>query len=130
MPLPSFDSKGDLPEGVHQATMDEIIARFGTRTPQRQAVTARLLRIYNLVHVTGKLDRFIIFGSYVTAKPEPNDQTGETHEVFSHGRAQHHFGASVFWVTRGTSLANIDDLVAGWQTKRDQTRRGIVEVIG
>jgi hypothetical protein len=58
-----------------------------------------------------------------------DDQAGETHEVFSHGRAQHHFGASVFWVTRGTSLANIDDLVAGWQTKRDQTRRGIVEVI-
>jgi len=124
--------------------MDEVIARFGAGTPQRQAVTASLLRIFNLVKATGKLERFIIFGSYVTAKADPNDvdiflvmaedfnvddQTGETREVFSHAQAQRRFGASVFWVTRGTSLANIDDLVAGWQTKRDQTRRGIVEVI-
>jgi hypothetical protein len=25
-------------------------------------------------------------------------------------------------------MANIDDLLVGWQTTRDQTRRGIVEV--
>jgi hypothetical protein len=144
MSLPNFDIKGELPEGVHSATMDETLARFGTGTPQRQAVTASLLRIYNLVKATGKLERFIIFGSYITAKSDPNDvdiflvmaedfsvddQTGETCDVFSHARAQRRFGASVFWVTRGTSLANIDDLVVGWQTKRDQTRRGIVEVI-
>jgi hypothetical protein len=73
MPLPNFDSKGELPEGVHQATIDEIVARFGHGTPQRQAVTADLLRIYNLVKATGKTERFIIFGSYITAKPEPND---------------------------------------------------------
>ena len=144
MPLPNFNNQGELPEGVHPATLDEILARFGAGTHQRQAVTARLLRLYHLVKATGKLERFIIFGSYITAKAEPNDvdiflvmaedfnvddQTGETREAFSPLRAQRQFEASVFWVSRGTSLANIDGLVAGWQTKRDLTRRGIVEII-
>jgi hypothetical protein len=29
--------------------------------------------VYELAKQTGKLLRFVIFGSYVTAKPEPND---------------------------------------------------------
>ena len=73
MPLPAFDSRGDLPVGVHQATLAEVIERFGHGTPQREIVTARLIRIYELARRTGKLLRFVIFGSYVTTKPEPND---------------------------------------------------------
>ncbi|HXG94438.1 MAG TPA: hypothetical protein VNN73_18995 [Blastocatellia bacterium] len=144
MPLPNFNDKGELPEGMHRATIEEVIVRFGSGTPQRQAVTARLLRIYGLAKATGQLDRFIIFGSYITAKPEPNDVDiflvmaqefdvdeiiGEARDLFLHSRAQQQFGASVFWVNRATSIANIEDLVVGWQTKRDQTKRGIVEVI-
>ncbi|MGH9835298.1 MAG: DUF6932 family protein, partial [Blastocatellia bacterium] len=122
---------------------EEIVARFGATTPQRRLVTARLLGIYQLVKATGKLDRFIIYGSYVTAKPEPNDVdiflvmteefevdelTGETLIIFSHIQAQHDLGASVFWVNRATSFANVEDLIVGWQTKRDLSRRGIIEV--
>ncbi|MDI6791731.1 MAG: hypothetical protein QME81_02525 [bacterium] len=55
MPLPTLDSTGELPEGVHQATIAEIIARFGSGTPQRQAITTRLLRIYHLAQATGEL---------------------------------------------------------------------------
>src|SRR5207247_424588 len=54
-------------------SLDEVIARFGHGTPQRQLVTTRLLRIYDLARGSGKLERFVIFGSYVTAKPNPND---------------------------------------------------------
>ena len=73
MPLPAFDSRGDLPEGVYKAAFDEVVAHFGHGTPQRQLVTARLRRIYKLARATGKLERFVIFGSYITAKLEPND---------------------------------------------------------
>jgi hypothetical protein len=129
---------------VHQATLDEVIALFGTGTPQRQAVTARLLHLYNLVKATNYLERFIIFGSYVTTKPAPNDVDiflvmaeafdvndwrEETRAVFAHAQAQSRFGASVFWATRSTSRPNIESLLTAWQTTRDQTRRGIVEVI-
>src|SRR5262245_11679120 len=73
MPLPAFDEQGDLPVGVHQATFDEVLTRFGHGTLQRQLVTAQLMRIYELARATGKLLHFVIFGSYVTAKPAPND---------------------------------------------------------
>ena len=144
MPLPYFNSRGDLPEGLHPATISEVILRFGSGTSQRQAVTSRLLRIHDLVKSTGKLKRFIVFGSYVTDEPEPNDidiflvmaegfniddYTDDTCDIFRHGQAQVEFGASIFWVGQGTSLTSIDDLIAVWQMKRDQTKRGIVEVI-
>jgi predicted nucleotidyltransferase len=129
---------------VHNASIDEVVARFGKGGDQREAVTKTLMRIYNLVAATGYLDRFIIFGSYVTNKPEPNDvdiflvmaeefdvdkQTGDTRKLFSHTQAQASFGASVFWVNRSTSFASIEDLIDGWQTKRDLSQRGIIEVI-
>jgi len=73
MPLPSLNCEGELPEGVHHATMDEVLTQFGDSTPQRQAVTARLRRIYQFASATGKLICLVIFGSYVTARPHPND---------------------------------------------------------
>ena len=144
MPLAMLNEKGELPEGVHPASLDEVIARFGGGTLQRQEVTARLRRIYEPVSATGKLARFIIFGSYVSGKPDPNDvdiflimseefevddYDGETRILFSQLQAQTHFGASIFWVAGGTSFATLDFLIAGWQTKRDKTSRRIVEII-
>jgi hypothetical protein len=144
MPLPLLTGHGELPEGVHQATLDEVITQFGTGIPQWQAVTARLLHLYNFVKATNHLECFIIFGSYVTTKPVPNDVDiflvmgeafdvndwgEETRAVFAHAQAQRRFGASIFWVTRSTSRPNIENLLTAWQTARDQTRRGIVEVI-
>jgi Family of unknown function (DUF6932) len=73
MPLPQLNSAGELPAGIHQATMDEVLAQFGSGTAQRQAVTARLRHIYQLARATRKLERLILFGSYITAKPDPND---------------------------------------------------------
>jgi len=142
--LPYFDSKGELPEGVYQATMDEVIARFGAGTPQRQAVTANLLRIFDLARATGKLERLIIFGSYVTAKPDPNDVDillvmrddfslaacdEKTRVLFDHQEAARAFGASVFWIRPSMLiLETLDEFTQHWQIKRDRTRRGIVEV--
>ena len=51
MPLPDFNEFGDLPEGRHLASLDEVLARFGSGTSQRQGVTDRLRRIYSLVQV-------------------------------------------------------------------------------
>jgi len=145
MPLPELDRYGDLPVGVHQASLDEVIARFGHGTSQRQLVTMRLLRIYDLARGTGKLERFVIFGSYVTAKPNPNDVDiilimrddfrerecdEETAPVFHHLRAQAELGASVFWTAPcGVLLETVDQFIERWQVKRDHSRHGIVEVI-
>jgi hypothetical protein len=144
MPLPSLDSKGELPEGVHRATIDEVIVRFGSGTPQRQIVTANLLRIYNLAKATGRLERLIIFGSYITTKPDPNDIDlililrddfnvnacdEETKKLFDHQQAVQEFGASIFWIRPSMLfLETLEEFIEYWQIKRDRTRRGIVEV--
>ena len=144
MVWPEFNELGDLPVGVYRAKIADVIARFGHGTAQRVAVTARLERIYELARSTGCLQRFIIFGSYVTAEPnphdvdvflvmrggfQPHDAPPEAQNLFRHGTAQSEFGASIFWVNAGTSFADTEDLMVGWQTRRDLQRRGIVEVM-
>lgn len=140
MPLPAFDHHGDLPVGVHPVTLTEVLARFGRGTPQRELVTTRLVRVYELAQRTDKLLRFVIFGSYVTAKPDPNDVDiilimrddfrlpecdAETMPVFYHLQAQAKFGASVFWSSpSGMLLETVDQFVAHWQRKRDESQRG------
>lgn len=129
---------------MYRAEISEVLSHFGGHTPGRVAVTARLENIYALARRTGHLQRFIIFGSYVTAKPsprdvdiflvmhsgfQPSDAPREAQALFRHGTAQAELGASIFWVNAETSFADTEDLVIGWQTRRDLRRRGIVEVI-
>lgn len=144
MPLPQFHRVGELPEDVHQATIDEVMAQFGSGTPQRQAVTARLQHIYHLARATGKLERLMLFGSYITAKPDPNDVDiilvmrndfdvqacdEKSQQLFDHRRAEETFGASVFWIRPALLVPEtLAEFIAHWQITRDQTRRGIVEV--
>ncbi len=73
MPLPQFNVLGDLPPNVHRATLDEAVRRFGGQTIRRDACTRRLMHVEELARRTGHLQRLVVFGSYVTAKPEPND---------------------------------------------------------
>src|SRR5262249_16703054 len=111
MALPSFNKEGDLPAGVYQATLAEVLERFGKGSAQRCAVADRLARVYQLVISTVKLARLVVFGSFVTAKDEPRDVdlvllmedtfdlasvTGEAALVFQPMDAEVHFGASVF----------------------------------
>jgi hypothetical protein len=44
-------------------------------------------------------------------------------------RRMAHFGASVFWLRRLAALGGEEQAIAGWQMKRDGTRRGIIEII-
>ena len=53
----------------------------------------------------------------------------ETAIIFDHQAAQNIEGASVFWIRQLAAIGGEDEALAHWQTKRDHTRRGIVEVI-
>jgi predicted nucleotidyltransferase len=71
--LPDFNVAGDLPPGIYTVTLEETIQRFGNRHSQRQEVTRRLQHIYRLDQSTKSVQHFLVFGSYVTQKPAPND---------------------------------------------------------
>jgi response regulator of citrate/malate metabolism len=60
---PDYDNNGDLPGGIHQATLAEVVEHFGQSNLQRQRVAQRLARIYDLAQSTGQVARFIIYGS-------------------------------------------------------------------
>ena len=141
---PSFDKNGDLPAGIYRATLAEVLERFGTATLQRRLVAQRLERIYTLAANTGQLTRFAVFGSFVTDTASPNDidiflimadtfdaryVQDEAAIIFDHQAAQNIEGASVFWIRQLAALGGEDEALTHWQTKRDHTRRGIVEVI-
>ena len=143
MNWPDFDINGDLPVDIHRATLSEVLSHFGIGTLQRRIVAQRLARIYELASGTGHLARFIIFGSYVTAKPDPNDVdifllmedsfipsqvNDEARIIFDHLTVQEYEGASVFWLKKASALGGEQKAVEDWQIKRDKTRRGIVEV--
>jgi hypothetical protein len=72
VPLPEFEGE-DLPLGVHRATLRETLDRFGDQTPARQVIGLRLERVWRLAVDTGHLARLVVFGSFVTTKPRPND---------------------------------------------------------
>jgi uncharacterized protein DUF6932 len=144
VPLPAFTQTGDLPPGIHRATLAEVLARFGTQTPRRRVVGTRLERIYQVAVANGQVARFIVFGSFITAKPEPNDVdvfllmvdafevgsvSGEARLLFDHAAAQAHLGASVFWLRRLAALGGDEAAVEYWGIKRDGGVRGIVEII-
>ena len=103
-----------------------------------------MLRIYELACATNKLERFIIFGSYITSKPDPNDvdivlimsddfnwnaTVGDTRILFEHDLATVEFNASIFWMRPALLiLETLDEFIEYWQTTRVGTHRGIVEV--
>ena len=141
-PLPEFNEQGDLPEGIHSASLEEVLARFG-KTGRRAVIGRRLERVHALANSTGHLSRFIIFGSFVTDKAEPNDVDifllmddsfdvrqvpPEVRLVFDHTAAQNLLGASVFWIRRVAALGGEQATIAYWQIKRDGNKRGIVEI--
>ena len=141
--FPYFNASGDLPPGLHRASLAAVLEHFGGDTEQRRIVAQRLQRIHRLAMGTGALARFIVFGSFVTDKAAPNDVdiflvmadsfdvatvTGETRHIFDHHAAHNLLGASVFWIPRAACLGGEEAAVLDWQIKRDGARRGIVEV--
>ena len=70
--LPPFDDYGNLPPGIHSATMDEIIERFGTGSPEREVEAAELADFVKSAIEIG-VRRIIVNGSFTTGKLVPND---------------------------------------------------------
>jgi hypothetical protein len=142
--LPPFTDSGDLPPGIHAADWSEIEQRFGTGSLARAEAHAKLRHLHRLAERTGGLVRFLVFGSFVSAHATPRDvdivlvmatdfhleeSPRESFTLFSHADAQARFGATVFWIRQGMlAEAQMQEFLETWQTKRDGSRRGLLEV--
>lgn len=145
MALPEFNFSGDLPPEVHSASIKSVATRFQGDDAKRRIVTGRLLHIYDLAKRTNHLNRFVLFGSYITNKLSPGDVDvilimdetfkldscpAESLALFDHPTAQARYGASIFWTRTNTLMSEtVDEFISYWQIKRDGSKRGIVDVV-
>lgn len=142
--LPPPNENGDLPPGIHIAAWDEIEKRFGGGSLARVRAMATLRHLHELAKRTGALLHFYLFGSFVSAAPEPRDvdvvlvMSGEftvedcppgSQTLFSHADAEARYGASVFWIREGMlGDSEMREFLRVWQRRRDGALRGILEV--
>ena len=75
MPIPALDERGMLPPGLHNCTLDEIRERFGRfqRTDRRPNLFENLEHFAGEARSAGIVAWLLVDGSFVTAKPDPND---------------------------------------------------------
>jgi len=70
--IPAFRPDGYLPEGLHLASAAEATFRFGSSSPRRRRLALQLRRWIELARRV-RAQRLLVDGSFVTAKPLPND---------------------------------------------------------
>jgi hypothetical protein len=75
MPIPKLNEQGFLPAGVWDCTMAEIQRRFGSfqKTDRRVQLFEKLESFIGEARQTGMIKAIIVNGSFISAKPDPND---------------------------------------------------------
>lgn len=75
MPIPELNSDGLLPPGLFDCSLPEIQSRFGSfqHSDQRPRLFARLQQLITAMKASRLFGALIIDGSFVTAKPAPDD---------------------------------------------------------
>jgi hypothetical protein len=73
--LPELDADGDLPPGIHTVTLNEMEHRFGrfVVSDRRVHLFEKFKQMVEVAKASGIVERIIVGGSFVTAKPQPND---------------------------------------------------------
>jgi hypothetical protein len=75
MPIPPFDEHGFLPAGIHDCTVEEIQARLAAfqGSDRRPQLWTRFKKFLSEATASGLVRAVLLDGSFVTAKPDPND---------------------------------------------------------
>jgi hypothetical protein len=141
--LPDFTEGGLLPPGIHRATFEEFEKRFVyfDLSDRRFRLFDRLRELYHQARQSGIVKRFLVGGSYVTSKPEPNDfdcivvidsaiygqvLRPREYNLSSRPRARRIFHGDVIPVFEGSP--DFDKYITFFQVTRGRKRIGIVEI--
>lgn len=73
MPIPPLLPTGLLPVGLHEATLEEVAAKFGSSNQQRRTLQQGLEHVAAAARATGMFVDLVVDGSYVTDKEAPGD---------------------------------------------------------
>ena len=70
--IPPLDANGNLPPGIHPATLDEIEERYGKETELRRVQMQSRRWLIEIARRAGVV-KLAVNGSFVSDNPEPND---------------------------------------------------------
>src|SRR5216684_4064716 len=141
MPIPPFDSSGNLPPGVHMATWTETITAYGTSPWRLQLLAGLKAALANLK--TAGCRRAYIDGSFVTAKQHPGDfddcwgiagvvasRLDPVLLIFDRGRAEQksRFGGELFPAEAGADPQGTRFIDFFQQDKDTGSAKGIVGI--
>src|SRR6266498_6083958 len=75
MPIPTLNANGLLPVGIHDGLLEELRERFGSfqESDRRPKLVLKLAEMVQAMRASGLFEELLINGSFVTAKPAPND---------------------------------------------------------
>jgi hypothetical protein len=141
--LPDFTEEGFLPAGVHPASFAEFEKRFVyfARSDRRFRVFDSLRELYRQASRSGIVKRFLVGGSFVTSKPEPNDfdcilvvdasirgrdLKPLEYNLLSRRNARRIFGGDVASVEEGS--VDYQRYLVFFQSNRNKEPIGIVEI--
>ncbi|MDP8238323.1 MAG: hypothetical protein P9X24_04455 [Candidatus Hatepunaea meridiana] len=74
LPIPDFNKNGELPPGIHQTNLGEIVSRLDTNSPRHELI-AKLTFVIKRLATIG-IKRVYIDGSFITDKIYPKDIDG------------------------------------------------------
>ena len=142
--IPKFEKGGNLPKGVHKATLDEVREIFGASSARRKWLIRNLEKIIDLAKTTRRLERVIVWGSFVSNEELPQDidlllimkenfvvdkMDLEVKKVFDYVQGRIAFNTDIFWTKSSIGKEMINLWLETYQMTRDFESRGIVEVI-
>ncbi len=142
--IPEFQKDGNLPKGLHRATLHEVREIFGTNSARRKLLIGNLENIIEFAKSTGKLERVIVWGSFVSNKEFPQDldlllimrddfdvgeNVPEVRKVFDYVQSRIAFNADIFWSKSSIGEEAINLWLETYQMTRDFESCGIVEVM-
>ena len=141
--IPEFQKDGNLPKGLYEVTLNEVRKVFGTGSAKRKLLIGNLENIIELAKSTGKLERVIVWGSFISNKDSPQDidlllimrddfnldaNPPQVKGVFDYVQGRIAFNADIFWTKSSIGQEAIDLWLETYQMTRDFESRGIVEV--
>jgi len=143
--IPAFVAEGLLPEGVHNATLNEVEERFGRfqETDRRVRLFATLREFVSDLSAESVAEAIILDGSFVTAVTDPNDidllvllradhdfdaeLRPATYALLSKRRAKRRYAMDVIPVPQGNSLEEwIEQFHA--VRNRPNLRKGLIRI--
>ena len=147
MVIPPFNQDGLLPRGIHRCTLAEARGRFGTfqgsdRRPRLWTGFAEYMREASM---SGAVEMVLMDGSFVTAKPDPNDidlvivlpashdfsanLPAAQYDVLAQKRVRKRFGFDILVVKN--SSESLEHAIAFFQQvrQRPDLQKGLLEIV-